>query len=49
MTLTHFLAEMIKDKFPEVDGWEMDLSHLKEGHKGRFILLFSSILNYVNY
>jgi len=33
LTLTHFLAEMIQEKYPEVDGWENDLSHLKEGHR----------------
>ena len=34
MTLTHFLAEMIESKYPEVNGFEHELSHLKEGHKG---------------
>ena len=39
MTLTHFLAEMINEKYPEVDGWENDLSHLKEGHKGFYLFV----------
>lgn len=46
MTLTHFLAEMISEKYPEVEGWENDLSHLKEGHKGFtffFLKIFSTL------
>ena len=40
MTLTHFLAETISDKYPEIEGWENDLSHLKEGYKGFTFFFF---------
>lgn len=33
MTLTHFLADMIETKYPEVNGFENELSHLADGHK----------------
>ena len=46
MTLTHFLAETISDKYPEIEGWENDLSHLKEGYKGFTFFFLKSFQNY---
>merc|ERR1712142_825755 len=33
MTMTHFLAEMISNKFPEIQGWEKEMAHIKEASR----------------
>jgi len=33
MTLVHFLADTVSANYPEIDGFESELSHLKEAHR----------------
>merc|ERR1712150_93177 len=33
MTLTHFLEDMVKEKYPEIDGFTNDLAHLAEASR----------------
>ena len=33
ITLVHFLAEVVEEKFPNIAGWELDLSHIEQASK----------------
>jgi len=33
ITLVHFLAEIIEEKYPKIAGWELDLSHVEQASK----------------
>ena len=33
--MVHFLAEIVESKYPEINGFENDLSHLHDASRGR--------------
>lgn len=37
--LLHFIAEAVEDKYPEINGFELEISHVEQASRGKWFVL----------